>query len=134
MKTLKQIRAFFLAPMLNYDINKKIDEFVYKLIADINSGDATLSANYCTLSIRYSDGRQFNIWTANKYYAWLSRCGSGEWGNYRNLWDDESPSRLCIYEFKKCIDKHMPNWKIQIEKSDFTTSRFSGIINPRPTN
>lgn len=65
-------------------------------------GIETLKCDIHEISGTFSDGTVFNMWNANKYYAWLCR---GNVGAIR--WHDERPSASTILEFRKAVSKFL---------------------------
>lgn len=113
-KMFKSIYIWFLSPFRNYSTNFQIDEFIYKLIKEIENGAefwATENGAY-VYHIKTKSGVRYNLWGDNRFYAYLSRGGDGY--NYDNLWKEQMPSRKCCYDFlqtakKYCKQPEKPN-------------------------
>ncbi len=111
---------WFLCPLRNYKTNPAIDEFIYKLIISVENG-ANLYATDNGAFVYHIDirGVTYNLWGANKYYGYLSCCGTGY--SDQNLWDGQMPSRKCMWDFmiiakKYCIMPEKPQYRLETRK------------------
>lgn len=105
-----------MSPLRNYDTNECIDAFIYKLINEIKAGAKFYATDNGAFIYHVEvKGIKYNLWGANRYYAYLARGGTGDY-NYTNLWDEQMPSRRCCYDFlmvarKYCTPPETPHYK-----------------------
>jgi hypothetical protein len=100
--------------------NQDITALVYKAIYIIeNCKDVRVSINYYNIKIETKKS-VIEFWNANKYYAWLcsgSVNGKGFFGGM--------PSRSAMYDFKKCLKKHVYNIHQKLPELTINLSEIS---------
>ena len=96
------MRLMCLSAGKNYKSDKRIDDFIYRLMGQYKPTDKFIETEY-TYRIVVNDV-EYQIWCTNYPYAFMSRGGKS--GRHYDLWDNRMPSYKCMADFRNFANKY----------------------------